>query len=164
MGQMFLGDILYKRGNTAEALEHYRLSVEADSTNPEARMNLGFLYLGAGRATEAAIEFRAALGAFPDNPELAFGLATALMQSHQLPEAQAYLERTLHLSPNHSGALNYIGVIREYDGDAQGALEYYRRALAADTANAAARANLSAALSKQPSPDARPPAAARHVP
>jgi tetratricopeptide (TPR) repeat protein len=164
MGQMFLGDILYKRGNGAEALEHYRLSVEADSTNPEARMNLGFLYLGAGKASEAAGEFRAALGAFPDNPELAFGLATALMQSHQLPEAQAYLERTLHLSPNHSGALNYIGVIREYDGDAQGALEYYRRALAADTANAAARSNLSAALSKRPPSAAQPSPAARPVP
>jgi Tfp pilus assembly protein PilF len=160
MGQLFLGDILYKRGNRAEALEHYRLSVAADSANPEARMNLGFLYLGSGKPAEAAVEFRAALDAFPDNPDLAFGLASALLQSHRLPEARTYLERTLHSSPNHSGALNYIGVIREYNGDAQGAVEYYRRALAADTANGAARANLSAALSRQ----ASSPAQARPAP
>jgi tetratricopeptide (TPR) repeat protein len=148
MGQMFLADILYKRQDLSGALEHYRLSVAADPDNPEARMNLGFLYLRSGQPAPAATELRLALERIPDNAELAFGLAEALMQQHQLPEAGTWLDRTLSLSPHHSGALNYSGVIHEFNGDARGAIDLYRRALEADSSNVSARANLAAALSK----------------
>jgi hypothetical protein len=150
MGQLFLADILYKQGNLTESLEHYRLSVAADSTNPEGRINLGFLYLRSNQNALAASEFKAALAMEPDNLDVTYGMASALMQDRKLPEAEAYLERTLHLSPNHSGALNYEGVIHEFHGDSPGALDYYRRAVAADSANVSARANLAAALAKAP--------------
>lgn len=152
LGELFLADILYKRGNLPEALEHYRLSVAADSTNPEARINLAFLYLRGDQPGPAAAEFRAALAMEPDNPDLTYGLASALLRQRLLPEAGTWLDKTLHLAPNHSGALNYSGVIREYDGDLPGALDYYRRAVAADSANAEARNNLAAALTKPPRP------------
>ncbi|MDB5049183.1 MAG: hypothetical protein JWO30_2254 [Fibrobacteres bacterium] len=150
MGHMFLGDILYKRGNLTEALEQYRLSVAVDSTNPEARMNLGFLYLGNGQPALAVDELKSALETDPENPELTFGIASAYLQQRMLPEAEASLRKTLLLSPNHSGALNYLGVIHEAGGDTTGAVEYYRKSLAADSTNSAARGNLAAALAKRP--------------
>ncbi len=74
-------------------------------------------------------------------------MASALLLLYRFTDAEAFLEITLRVSPDHSGALNYFGMIHEVNGDSLGALEYYRRALRADSANAAARENL-AALSK----------------
>ncbi len=156
MGHLFLGDILYKRGNLAEALEQYRLSVAADSTNVEGRMNLGFLYLADKQYAPAIKELQAASAMDPANADLTFGVASAFLQQGMLPDADAYLKKTLLLNPNHSGALNYSGVIHEASGDTAGALDYYRQAIAADTSNSAARGNLATALSRQkPGPTPR---------
>ena len=84
----------------------------------------------------------------PDDPEATFGMATSLMQQHRLDEAQSYLEQTVGLVPEHSPALNELGIVRDLKGDTAGAADYFRKALAADSANADARKNLADELKK----------------
>jgi tetratricopeptide (TPR) repeat protein len=150
MGHLFLGDILYKKGKIGEAIEEYRQSVELDPENPEGNGNLARLYLKTGQPLLAAERFQTALGMEPDNAELNYGMATALLQQRRLQEALPFVEKTLRLSPDHSGALNYFGMILDVQGNTAGAVEYYRRALAMDGDNASAKENLAAALTKAP--------------
>jgi tetratricopeptide (TPR) repeat protein len=147
MGHLFLGDILYKEGQIEEAIEEYRQSVELDPENPEGNGNLARLYLKTGQPQLAAERFQAALGMDPDNAELNYGMATALLQQRRLQEAMPFAEKTLRLAPNHSGALNCLGMILDVQGNTPGAVAYYRRALATDSGNASARENLAVALS-----------------
>ncbi len=147
MGHLFLGDILYKKGEIQGAIEEYRQSVELDPANPEGNGNLARLYLKTGQPQLASERFQAALEMEPDDAELNFGMATALLQQKRLQDASAYAEKTLRLSPNHSGALNCVGMILDVQGNTLAAVEYYRRALAADSGNASAKENLAASLS-----------------
>jgi Flp pilus assembly protein TadD len=148
MGHMFLGDILYKKGRLPEAAEEYRLSLDLDPDNQDGRKNLANLYLRTGQFAQAAGRFQEALAAEPDDAELNHGLATALLRQGKIADAEPYAAKALRLAPGHSGALNDLGMIRDLQGDARSAVEYYRRALAADSTNASARENLAAAASR----------------
>ncbi len=151
-GHLFLGDILYKQGNLPEAIEEYRQSVDLEPDNLDGLRNLANLYLNSGQPSLAAERFLSALALDADNPDLNFGMATALLRQNKLQDAEPYVRKTLQLSPGHSGALNYLGMIRDVGGDAVAALEYYRQALAADSGNASAKENLAALLAKQARP------------
>ena len=130
MGHLFLGDILYKQGRLAEAAEAYRLSLNLDPDNQDGRKNLANLYLRTGQPSQAAGRFLEALGAEPDDPDLNHGMATALLQQGKIAEAERYAAKALLLAPGHSGALNNVGMIRELQGDAPSATEYYSPGLA----------------------------------
>ncbi len=148
LGHLFLADLLYAKGEFSEAVEHYRRALELDPSDAMARERLASLYLRTEQFWLAGEQFQIALKAEPDNPDLNFGMATALLRQGKLQEAGAHAEKTLRAVPNHSGALNYLGMIRDVGGDPAGAIAYYRKALAADSTNASARENLTTALAK----------------
>ncbi len=150
IGYFFLGDLLAKEGKLQEALEQYLQSVALDSNLLESRSNLAFLYLKMNQPLAAGEQFKAALMMQPENPDLAFGMASAMMQLHRLPEAEKYLQKTLELAPNHARALDFMGMIQGLKGDARNAIAYYQKALLADSTNADARKNLAEALSHIP--------------
>lgn len=147
-GHVFLADLLYKKGDDEGALGEYRRAEELDSANALVRMNLGFLYLRHDQPWLAEPHFRAGLAREPENADMRFGLGSALLRQHRFGEAKPYFESALRLEPGHSEAINSLGMIEELSGDPAGAAEFYRRALAADSGNASARANLSALLPK----------------
>jgi Flp pilus assembly protein TadD len=147
-GHTYLADLLYKKGDDEGALGEYRRAGELDSSNALVRMNLGFLYLRRDQPVLAEPQFRAALAHEPEDADMQFGLGSALLRQHRFEEAKPYFETVLRLEPGHSDAINSLGMIRELSGDPAGAAEYYRHALAADSGNASARANLAAVLPK----------------
>lgn len=147
-GHVFLADLLEKRQDYPEALEQYRQAVESDPTDPLARINLGQLYLRSGEPGQAETQFQAALRADSNNASINFEMASALLTQRRFDEARTYLEKTLQASPDHSGALNYMGILDDLNGDLPNAIAYYRKALASDSSNASARQNLAAALAK----------------
>jgi tetratricopeptide (TPR) repeat protein len=148
MGHMFLGDILYKEGKMSEAAEEYRQYVALEPDNLDGKKNLARLYLRTGQLTLAVEEFRSLLGAEPDDADLNYGLASALLQQNKLTEAAAFAEKALRLSPDHSGALNCLGMIRDLQGNMGAAVDYYRQSLASDSGNVSAKENLAAILAK----------------
>jgi Flp pilus assembly protein TadD len=147
-GHFFLADLLYKKGDDDGALAEYRRAEELDSTNATVRMNLGFLYLRHDQPWLAEPQFRAAIPLEPENADLQFGLGSALLRLRRFEEAKPYFESTLRNIPDHSEAINSLGMIKDLTGDPAAAAEYYRQALAADSGNASARANLAAVLPK----------------
>jgi cytochrome c-type biogenesis protein CcmH/NrfG len=70
-----------------------------------------------------------------------------------LQDAERYLRQTLELAPNHAQALDFMGKIQAVKGDARTAIDYYRKALQADSTNADARKNLAEALAQLPALD-----------
>ncbi|MBW8889985.1 MAG: tetratricopeptide repeat protein [Fibrobacteres bacterium] len=148
IGHLFLADILKRKGDASGALDEFRRTTELDPSSQEARINLAFGYLQADRPEAAAEHFAILVAAEPDDPDMQFGLGSALVRAHRFSEARPHLESTLRLHPGHSGALNYLGMIQDLSGDPAGAAALYRQALAADSGNASARANLAAVLPK----------------
>ena len=134
--------------NHGEAAAFFRKAAELDPSNLEAHADLGFAWLNAGEAGRAAGELALAVEAEPGVPELRFGLGAALVRAGRYGQARPHLEAVLRQAPGHSGALNYLGMIHDLSGDAEGAAALYRQALAADSGNASARANLAAVLPK----------------
>lgn len=147
-GHVFLADMLYKKGDGDGALAEYRRAAELDSNDGLVRMNLGFLYLQHDQPWLAEPQFRGGIARDPGNPDLQFGLGSALLRMRRFGEAQPWFEAALRLRPGNSEALNSLGMIRDLSGDFTGAAGLYRQALAADSANASARANLAAVLPK----------------
>jgi tetratricopeptide (TPR) repeat protein len=141
-GHLFLADMLYRRGAAAEAAAEYELAVTLNPGDAAVRRNLGFLLLSLGRPLDAARHFEGVLALLPDDAEAHFGMAAALARINRPAEAERHANRVLELEPAHSGALNYLGMIRQLRGDRAGARAYYLRALAADSDNASARQNL----------------------
>ena len=148
VGHLFLGDILYKKGDLREAAEHYQRSVDLDPSDMVGRKSLAFLYLKLDQPFLATGQFQAALKSEPENPDLTFGMASSLLKQNRIEEAEEYAKKTLQLSPNHSGVLNYLGMIQDARGNASIATAYYQKALALDSTNASARQNLSDAKVK----------------
>lgn len=66
----------------------------------------------------------------PEYPEAWNKRATAHFLNRQFDRSLADIERVLELEPRHFGALAGLGAIRREMGDARGALEAFRRALA----------------------------------
>jgi len=141
-GHVFLGDLLSRRGALREAAGHFERALALDSTDEAASRNLAFLYLGLERPVAATGLFNALLRSHPDDAELHYGAAAALLKTGRYADARGHAERVLELAPGHSGALNYLGLVSQMQGDRETALRYYRDALAADPNNGSARRNL----------------------
>ena len=134
--------MLYRRGALTEASAEFERAVELDSTDLGVRKNLGFLYLSLGRGYSAGQQFTAVLASEPADLEAGFGLATALLRQNSLTEANAQAEKVLRVSPDHSGALNVVGMVHQLRGERDSARAYYVRALIADSTNVSALQNL----------------------
>lgn len=155
MAHVLLADVLFHKDSLRQSLEHYRIAVELEPKNVEARANLAYLYMITGRPDMAVGEYRAALEAVPGNIEYTMGLATVLMKTGRLPEAETRLQAVVASDPRNAEALNYLGMVRHTQGRLQEATDLYRRALAADPSHAGAAENLAAAqaASQQPAED-----------
>ncbi len=142
IGHMLLGNLLVNKNEDKEAMEHFLKSIELDSNSLEGRLSLGTQFLKMEQPLSALEQFKAALVMQPENPVATFDLASAFFQLNRISEAEEYLEKTLLLEPNQSKALNYMGVIKGINGDRSTAIQYYQRALQADSTNSEARRNL----------------------
>jgi hypothetical protein len=143
-GHLFLADMLSRRGAIAEAAAEYEQTLKLDPEDEAARRNVAFLYLSLEQPFAAAAHFQVLLSRFPDDPDVSYGLASALLQLGRFDEARARVDALLRRDPGHSGALNYRGMLHQFNGDRDSAIIYYRRALAADSGNASALQNLRA--------------------
>ncbi len=74
--------------------------------------------------------------------EALFQQALQAHQTGRLPDAELLYRNILALTPRHSGALNYLGVLHHQTGRTESAIELIRQAIAADRNNAEPRYSL----------------------
>ena len=84
-----------------KAIAQYRFVIEMDPAFPMGHQTLGMALVASGKPEEAVAEYRKALLLDADSPGTLSGLATALSESWQIPEARRILAQLEELSRRH---------------------------------------------------------------
>jgi tetratricopeptide (TPR) repeat protein len=95
-----LGIINLEKGNTAEAVDNFSLSLKADPRHVEAHYNLGNLYYDAGELRLARLHYETATQIEPGFSLVYFNLALAYHKLGNLDGAFKALEKYKELEPN----------------------------------------------------------------
>lgn len=115
-----------------ETLEELQRAVQTDPDDLEARRQLGLALQRHGRKTEAVVHFEAVAGA-DGSARSVFELARAYSAVSRLDDAERLYLKLLEDTPNHPGVLHNLGTIAVRREDFTGAIDYFRRAIEADS-------------------------------
>ena len=138
------GEALVSEGRWDEAIKELTAVVKLDAKQADAHASLGTAYYFKGNATAAVPAFRDALQLSPTRVDAAHGLGLALYEMRDFDGALAAFRTASQLNP----IANYnLGNILEQKGDTAGAVDAYKRYLAA-APEAPEAALLSAAVQK----------------
>lgn len=95
-----LGVFLFRQGEVAGAVTHYRRALAIKPDFAEAHNNLGVALAQQGQVSEAVPHFREALKITPNFAEAHFGLGLALMRLGRQSEAVEHLRRAVSIRPD----------------------------------------------------------------
>jgi len=95
-----LGNIRFRRGDEAGAVDLYRKAIEVDQRQPEAHYNLGYVMLERGDARAATAYFEQALLGDPRFADAHFNLAMAWEQLGERGRARPHWRKYLELEPS----------------------------------------------------------------
>jgi tetratricopeptide (TPR) repeat protein len=95
-----LGNIRFRRQDTARAEELYRKALDIDPRQPEAQYNLGYVTLERGDAASAIPLFRGAIDADPKFSDAYFNLAMAYEQIGEASKARPFWKNYVDLEPH----------------------------------------------------------------
>jgi len=137
-----LGCIEIMRGNIDEAEKLLRVAAESKTPKSSALKNLGNVLLMKGDVTGAEAIFSDILKDDQKNIEALIGHASANRRLNDLETALLSAERALSLAPDNVAALNLAGTIYRELGDYHNASEQLSTALAINSKDPSARANL----------------------
>ena len=146
VGNALLGDILCRQGAYGDALEKYRAARDADPAFAAARRGEAQTLLMLGRGTEAREVAEALLAGSPDDVETLMLASSCRFDAGDPAAALEALDRARTLAPARPDVWRWIGNIRRSVGDADGAIEAYRHALALDADFAVVRFDLARLL------------------
>ena len=90
-------DILWE--HWSEAADEFNAELALVPTDPDAKFNLGFVYLQQSRADDAVDLFRQVLVLHPDHAKAQYELGKILLDRGQMKEAIDHLEAAARLSP-----------------------------------------------------------------
>jgi Flp pilus assembly protein TadD len=146
-----LGVILAARKNYAEAVEHFRASLQSKPDNPDAESNLGQTLVDQGKIRQAEPYFLAALKSQPNDPETRKRFATALLRQGRSREAlgQLRLAAALSAKPEIRMRLEYANLLRQF-GDLRQAAAQLRQVLVFQPDSVEALNNLAWLLATAP--------------
>jgi tetratricopeptide (TPR) repeat protein len=95
----FLANISHAAGETDQALELYRKTLESDLGLYMAHVQMANIYESQRRYPEAVEERKRAVDANPDDPSLLMDLGVTLGKSRQFPEAEEALKKAAEANP-----------------------------------------------------------------
>lgn len=127
---LILADLLDGRGESEEAIRHYRAALKADPARFEAAFNLGALHQRAGRWDEAAKYYAEVVRQRPDLVRASARLASMLANVGQLAQAEAVIRRVMAGAANDPGLLGQLAGILQKAGRPTEAAVELRRACA----------------------------------
>ena len=100
-----------------------------DSTNVDARVELGNLYYDTGNWREAIVQYRSAIAHDSTRVHSIVDLGVCYFNLGQTAEATHLFELALAREPNQPVALFNLGIVSQQEGDHKGALGFFHRAL-----------------------------------
>lgn len=144
-----LANILFRRGQFADAVPHYHKVLELNPGHTNARANLAAALAAMNDLDGAIRHWSEALRLEPDRPEFTRALTTALERAGRSAEALAVWQAALDRHPN--GLEPRVGVAAGLFqvGRYAEAESHYRRIIAAVPGNAGMRNNLAMTLARQ---------------
>jgi len=137
---------LAKRGNTAEAIEHYRAALKIDPRLPGIHFELADMLRTSSTAEgreEAEKEYKEALEANPFDEQSECRLGDIALQRDELKEANEYYTRALQLQPNDPEASIGMAKVFMTMDQPQKAEQLLQHALQLDPTSAVAHFRLS---------------------
>lgn len=128
-----LGDALRDAGLLADAADSYERALALNPASADVNVMLGDALLALERVDEARSRYEDALRIAPDMPGALSRLAVVTMKAGDSAEAERLLHRARDIAPGELEPLINLGVLsQEHRGNAEEALDYYRRAKAID--------------------------------
>jgi len=119
---------LLAKGQTAEAISHYRTAFEIQ---PDALtgQNLANVLLASGQVDDAIFYYQKALELQPDAPSIAYHLGNAFSAKGRMDEAIAAYRKALELQPTGAAIANTLGNALMAKGNLDEAISYFRKAV-----------------------------------
>jgi tetratricopeptide (TPR) repeat protein len=140
--QSDLGAALVAHGEYSEAAKAYEKELKhaPDRAKPGLKRSLALAYYQSGRLADAALLLNELHTSAPADKELTrldakcnFRLGVASWQASKVPESVKFLARAAALDPSIPHVHSHFGRALLFSGDAEGALDAFRKQLAIDT-------------------------------
>ncbi len=124
-----LGTAKFNKGQSDEAIGHYKtaLSIKPDYITPH--YNLGSLFLNQGKIKQAAFHFQEALKIRPEHAYSHYSYGNLLVKQGRLEEAVYHFLEVIKSDPENAEAYNQIGVIRGWQKNYKGARVFLLKAI-----------------------------------
>jgi len=123
------GDRARDNGDIPRAVVDYAEAYSIDPNDPRPRERIGFIQLTED-AQRAELIFTELTIDFPDSAVAHLGVGLSQMAQDRPREARSSLERSVDLDDDSAVAQYALSVVRELDGDSDGALDSAKRAYA----------------------------------
>jgi serine/threonine protein kinase/Flp pilus assembly protein TadD len=124
-----LGNALWAKGQTDEAIQEFRAALAINPKYFPARYRLGYALLHKGQMDEAIQEFRAAVAAHPEHVDAYSNLGYALLRKGQTHEAIQVLRTGIAIFPKNITAHHQLGNALWAKGQTDEAIQEFRAAL-----------------------------------
>jgi tetratricopeptide (TPR) repeat protein len=134
-GQLQLGQFALAKGESRQALEHYRTAVAWDPASAAIRRDLAVLYSQLSQNREALEQLREAARLEPREAEYHFSLALALSDAGELDPAIAELREAVRLNPRYADAWRNLGLALAARNDLSAANDALSQAETVDPAD-----------------------------
>jgi tetratricopeptide (TPR) repeat protein len=141
-----LGDFLDEKGQTDEAMSHYRKAIRLEPGLAQAHYDLGNLFKRTGRIAEAVSQYQEAVRLAPDFADAHNNLGNALFSAGRIDEAVSQYQEAIRLQPDIAAALNGLGNALSSKGELDEAISQYDKAIRLQPDYALARNGLANAL------------------
>jgi tetratricopeptide (TPR) repeat protein len=117
VGHKLLANVMLAQGNPADAIRHYRQSLQLFPRDPEVHLGLGMALLRQNETSGAEREFSVVLESEPANPLANLQLGLILQTRGELAAAVHNYEAVLATEPDNFKALNNLAWIRATASD-----------------------------------------------
>ncbi len=123
-----LGVVLQQQHRSVEAISHYQLVLK-NGAYPEAKCNLGLLYLETGESNLAVSTLEDVVRESPSLAEGVLNLGLAYLQVGRAVDAERNLLRAVELDPANGRAWHSLGLCAEARNDEKAAIDAYMRGI-----------------------------------
>lgn len=137
-----LGTALKKKGDTAAAVEAYKIATNYRDSAPDGLLEIGVIAKEQKNYDAAIGYFAEALKARPNYAAAYCNLSTVLIDKGEYQKSKGAILKALELNPKDPITLTNYGVVLKNDGDYEGAKEAFAAALAIDETTNGAKTNL----------------------
>jgi len=141
-----LGNALFAKGKTEEAISHYKTAIKIKPDNAKAYSNLGIALVAERKIEEAISYYKMAIKLKPDFAKAYSNLGIILSAERKIEEAISHYKMAIKLKPDYALAHYNLGNTLRKEGRTSEAISHYKMASKLKPTYAGAHNNLGFAL------------------